>query len=222
MTRHSHQDAVSEKVFEDLLVAADRLDEPFRTEVRFVLFAAGRLGLRAGEIAHLTEEWVNWSKSMIEIPLHDPCTKGRGGDICGYCAKRARSAAEHNDELTLAEAKRERWNPKTSNSARAIPFDFNDRIREGISEFFFHFDKYEHSRVSVNRRVDRVLREAGLDVETAYPHSLRASAASFHAYRGVDPTPLMYLMGWAKLSTANKYIRKSGEKTAEALRQSHS
>lgn len=54
-----------------------------------------------------------------------------------------------------------------------------------------------------------------------YPHWLRATAASYHAYQGVAPVPLQALMGWSDLATAQKYIRISGTATASALRQAH-
>jgi site-specific recombinase XerD len=54
-----------------------------------------------------------------------------------------------------------------------------------------------------------------------YPHCLRATAASYHAYRGVAPVPLQALMGWSDLATAQKYIRISGTATARAVRNIH-
>jgi len=45
--RHSHQDAVDERTFEELLEATHHLTEPFDIQCRFVLVAAGRLGMIA-------------------------------------------------------------------------------------------------------------------------------------------------------------------------------
>jgi integrase len=215
MVRHSRQDALTDNEYEHLLEAAGELDEPYDAECSFIVIAGGRLGMRGGEIAHVDESWVNWNRSMIEIPPFEPCS-------CGYCRKRAKSAAEHNDGLTFSEAMEQRWNPKTSNSARAIPFDFSDRVEAVVTAFFDRYDAYPCSRVSVNRRVDRVARAADLDPSRVYPHALRATAATHHAYRGVATTALQNLMGWEQLSTANKYIRLSGEPTAAALRDAHS
>lgn len=221
MVRHSHQDAVNEQVFERLVDATDQLEEPFKTECRFVLFAAGRLGMRAGEICHVRESWVDWDRRIIEIPHWDPCDHGQNGGICGYCQTRAESALEHNEDLDREEALKNRWEPKTETSARPIPFDFNDRVESEVEAFFFGRDRYEHSRASVNRRVNRVLEAAGLPTDTAYPHSLRATAATVHAYRGLSPVALQALMGWSKLGTAQKYIRLTGTATQEALRDAH-
>jgi site-specific recombinase XerD len=44
-----------------------------------------------------------------------------------------------------------------------------------------------------------------------YPHCLRATAASYHAYKGVAPVPLQVLMGWSDLATAQKYTVSRGQ-----------
>lgn len=54
-----------------------------------------------------------------------------------------------------------------------------------------------------------------------YPHALRATAATYHSYRGLPPSALQSFMGWADLSVANKYVRLTGEQTAMALRETH-
>lgn len=222
MPRHSHQDALDSTTYNRLLDACDELDEPYAAEARFILVVGGRLGLRAGEIAHFKKDWVNFSRQMIEIPAHEPCSKGRGGDRCGYCYKRAREAVERDDELTLEAALEQRWNPKTSNSVRAVPFGFADWIVDAIEEFLWRYDEYEHSRVSVNRRMDRLASAAGLPEDSVYPHALRATAATHHAYRGLPAPALQSLMGWSKLSVAEKYLRLSGSATADALNETHS
>lgn len=221
MTQHSREAAIDESEFAELADAALELDEPFATETAFVLYAAGRLGLRAGEIAHISEDWVNWNRRLIQIPLHDPCTEGEDGGVCGYCRKAAEQAAAYDDDLTMQAALDERWNPKTSNSARAIPFDFSGDVEAVVEAFFDRFDGYQSSRASVNRRVDRVLEAAGYPSDYVFPHALRATAATWHSYRGVDAVPLQAMFGWADLTTAQKYIRLSGGATQEALRETH-
>lgn len=220
MTNHSHEDALDERTFDELLSIADELQEPYRTETRFILTAGGRLGLRAGEIAHFRREWVDWQKKQIRIPSFDPCDKGRGGGPCGYCYKRAREAAEIHD-VTVEDAVKRRWQPKTEHAARAIPFDFAEWIVDELEAFLWKFDRYEHSRVSVNRRMDRLAEAAGVPADDIYPHCLRATAATYHAYRGLPPAALQSLFGWSKLSVANKYVRLSGGATADALRDVH-
>ena len=221
MVRHSHQDALSEAEFDTLVWATDDLEPPYDAECLFVLIAAGRLGMRAGEIAHLRESWIDWDTCQIQIPQFDPCDHGEGGSVCGYCRAQSQLAVENGTYETLEEAVENRWTPKTSNSARAIPFDFHPFIETVVREFFEEYDQWPHSRVSINRRVDRVLEAAGYPEDKCYPHSLRATAASHHAYRGLPAAALQSLFGWSNLKTAQKYLRLSGGATAKALKEAH-
>jgi len=67
--RHSKADAISEREFELLVQSCRELDGYYALQARFVVFAAGRLGLRAGEIAHCRASWVDWRRNRIEIPI---------------------------------------------------------------------------------------------------------------------------------------------------------
>lgn len=221
MVRHSHQDALSESEFDELVQATDRLDEQYQAECLFVLVAAGRLGMRGGEIAHIREEWINWDQHQIVIPRFDPCDHGRGGTVCGYCRSQSQLAVENGTYEDLEEAVENRWEPKTKNSARAIPFDFDPFVQATVTEFFDDRGRFPHSRVSINRRVDRVLEAAGYPTDKCYPHSLRATAASYHAYQGLPAAALQSLFGWSNLQTAQKYLRLSGGATAKALKDAH-
>lgn len=217
MPRHSHQDAVSEQAYKQLLAATEQLNEPYDAECRLILLLAGRLGLRAGEITHLRGSWIDWQRELIRIPAHDPCDHGKDGAICGYCKKQSRQRVQKNDDVELEDALRERWSPKTRHSIRTIPFGFDDRVRDVLEEFFFHRERYPRSRCSINRRVNRVAEAAGMDPSDVYPHCLRSTAATFHAYQGLPVAALQSLFGWAELSTAQKYVRLSGGATEQAL-----
>lgn len=221
MVRHSREDAITDAQFDKLFSAAESMDEPYRLDCLFVLIAAGRLGLRAGELCHVDADWINWQQRQLDIPRHDPCTEGKHGGVCGYCRDRAQKAVECNDDLTAEEALAERWEPKTENGARAVPFGFDDRVETVLEEFFIFRDGYDRSRSSVNRRVDRMLEAAGLPRSLCYPHSLRATAAMYHASRGVNTAALQALMGWKKLDTAQSYVRLSGAQTRRALEDAH-
>lgn len=221
MTQHSHERALSDAEFEEVLAATHELEEPFNVQCRFVLVAGGRLGMRAGEICHFRASWVDWDKRQIRIPAFDPCDKS-DGKPCGYCKKRARSAVENHDDWTFAHALDRRWNPKTPNSARAIPFDFDAKVQDVVEEFTFWYDRYPLSRASINRRVDRMVAAAGYPVDKTAPHPLRATAATYHAYRGLPAPALQSLFGWSDLGTAMKYLRLSGGATQQALYEAHS
>ena len=81
-TRHPHEDVLNDREFALLLEACTALPDPRGFEARFVCLVGGRLGLRAGEIAHFQTSWIDWDRQLIRIPRHEPCG-------CGYCdAKR--------------------------------------------------------------------------------------------------------------------------------------
>lgn len=136
MTRHSHQDALSESEFQRLVDATDDLDHPFDAECLFVLVAAGRLGMRAGEIAHIRRDWINFDDALIQVPRHDPCTFGETVGPCSYCETQAELAMEYDDGLAREDALAQRWEPKTSTSVRAIPYDFDAFVEAVVTEFF--------------------------------------------------------------------------------------
>ena len=212
-TRHTHEDVLTDRQFELLLEACTALPAPHDFEARFICLIAGRLGLRAGEIAHFQTAWVNWNRRTIRIPQHEPCQ-------CGYCRRQAQQETTHNDDLSTADALASRWHPKTIASARLIPFDLSLRLELCIERFANRYDAFPRSRSTINRRVQAAAEEADLSGRV-YPYCLRATAASYHAYKGVAPVPLQALMGWSDLATAQKYIRISGTATADALRRVH-
>jgi integrase len=212
-TRHTHEDVLTDREFELLLEACAELPSPRAFQARFICLVAGRLGLRAGEIAHFDMAWVDWDRMLIRIPQREPCA-------CGYCRRQAVQEATSNTNLTEQEALADRWHPKTVTSARAIPFDLSLRVELCVERFADQYESFPHSRSTINRRVEEAAEHAALDGRV-YPHCLRATAASYHAYKGVAPVPLQALMGWSDLATAQKYIRISGTATADALRQVH-
>lgn len=104
-TRHTHEDVLTDREFELLLEACSSLPEPRDLQARFVCLAAGRLGLRAGEIAHFRADWLNWDRMLLRIPQHEPCE-------CGYCRRQASQETTHNDQLSQEDAMESRWHPK--------------------------------------------------------------------------------------------------------------
>ncbi|WP_425495436.1 tyrosine-type recombinase/integrase [Natrinema halophilum] len=118
--------------------------------------------------------------------------------------------------LTLTRLSR----PKTVASARSVPVDLSLQLELCPERFTEQYKAFPRSRTAVNRRVNEAAETADIDGRV-YPHCLRATAASYHAYQGVAPVPLQALMGWSDLATAQRYIRISGRATADALRQVH-
>lgn len=214
MVRHSHQDALSKQEFETLWSAASELRYPFDEECRFVLVTAGRLGLRAAEITHLRESWINWDRQMIRIPSFQQCN-------CGYCRSQSRQSVQKTG-VAFDKALGRMWSPKTETSARAVPFNYSERVQRTVEAFFFGRSGWPKSRSAVNRRVDDMCEAVGWDTSRVYPHSLRATAATHHAYQGLPAAALQSLFGWSKLDVAQKYLRLSGSATANALAKTHS
>jgi integrase len=209
--RHTHEDVLTDRQFERLLEACSGLPAPHDFEARFIRLIADRLGLRPGEIAHFRTAWVNWNRRTIRIPQHEPCR-------CGYCRRQARQGATNSDGRSVEDATPSRWHPKTVASARLIPFDLSLRSELCIKRFATRYDAFPRSRSTTNRRVQAAAKAAAPSGRV-YPHCLRATAASYHAYKGVAPVPLQALVGRSDLATAQKYIRISGPATADALRR---
>jgi len=222
-TRHCKEDALTDRQFELLVEGCDRLSGGFAQQARFLVLVAGRLGLRAGELVHIHEDWVDWRKRLIEIPRFRACEKGRGGGICGYCEQGAKQLADYNDGISIEAARREMWRPKTDAAARKIPFDFDARVELAIERFFDNYGQWPASRTTLSRRLESAAQAAEeIDPGDLYCHALRATAATHHAGRGLDVLPLQSLMGWAQSSTAEVYVKRSVENTRRELHMVHS
>jgi len=166
-------------------------------------------------------------KESLEDRVHDALSLDNNSKRDSWDAynKLCDRAEQHQDRhnLTLDEAIEQYWIPKTDASAREIPFDFSPRAEMAIEEFFEqpNVDRYPNSRTTVNRRVDDALKAAGFNKDYSSPHGLRATAATFHAGRGLEAIPLQSMFGWVQLSTAMKYINSSGANTQRALNSIH-
>jgi len=126
VTTHSREYALDDREFELFVEGARRINDEQRSlEARFIAFVGGRLGLRPGELCHMTADWVDFRKRMIEIPFHEPCEKGKNGGICGYCRQQSAQRIEYNS-LSLTEARlevlREEMGPH-------LPRDLTGKIR---------------------------------------------------------------------------------------------
>lgn len=218
--RHCKEDALSDREFERAVEATYRLDDEYRAlESRMILFTAGRLGMRSGEICHLRADWIDWRANLIKIPRHETCTQGQGGDICGGCKQSARQMVKHNDGLDMEQAEELMWGPKTESAAREIPLDATTRAGLAVEEYFDRYEKVRISQTTINRRVETIAEEAtDLDPGSIYPHCLRSTAASFWSARGLSAMNLKSLMGWSDFGVAVNYIEESGERTAQSLR----
>lgn len=254
---HARDDALSPRQFEQLVRSShDLANERIALETQGILYLAGRLGLRKGEITHLKRDWFNWNDGTITIPEHQSCVKGQhDAEPCGYCRRRAEDRVDTNNitmnearealvhaveveeinqqaldekaaelvkdvNISMADALANQWQPKTPQSARAIPFDFDVRVELALERFISEFDGWEHSAATVNRRVNRIQEQSPVDARV-YPHALRATAASYHASRDISIHSLMSIMGWADPSTARAYVAANDEQAAREIRSKH-
>lgn len=219
--RHSKEGALTPTEFEALVEATYQLKSDHDIEARLILFLAGRLGLRRGEIAHMEGDWIDWRQERIEIPGYEPCDRGRNGGPCGMCRQYAQQMAEHNDNLSMEEALRIRaWSPKTENAARSVPFGWSPRSRRILERYFDEYPRWMYSSSVVGRRIDWLVERAE-EVDHCHPHALRATAASHHAGRGLDRFNLCALLGWSQLQTAECYVRASADNLDHTLRHAH-
>lgn len=219
--RHSKQDSLDEREFELLVEGARELKGYRKTEAEFILFIAGRLGLRVGEIVHLKREWIDRREKLLHVPGHQECTKGKDGGRCGLCRQQIEQAAEHND-IAVDQIEGNWWRPKTEAAVRGVPYDWCPRAELAIERFCSEFDRFSHSSSAVTRRVKRAAEHAeGLARADIYPHALRATAATYQVSRGLGVHALTSMLGWANLSTAQVYISNSDENTRRAVRAAH-
>jgi integrase len=251
MVKHSKESALSPREFELLLEGAERIEKDRqRIEAKFGILVAGRLGLRVGEIIHMTEDWINWRQRRIEIPRQMDCHLGRDDGPCGYCQQlaiqmvdvydaedpdgmsnaRERFINRHlerswsaGDELTLDDVLQMRWFAKTEAASRDVPFSHDARTELVIERFFEDREKYGMSKSAFDRRLNKALGLADeIDQDTTMPHGLRATAATRLAAQNADPLTLKSMLGWASFQTAKNYISGSPNRTERMLQQIHS
>lgn len=216
---HSKEHALDEREFELLWEGAHQMDDYQGLEARFIVQVAGRLGLRAGEIAHMRESWVDWREMRIEIPAHQKCRKGKDNDICGSCRQQMQQCVRVNEDVAWEDIEDRWWRPKTEAAVRGVPFDWEPRAELVIDRFFDRFDRFERSYTAIGRRVKRAAEHAReLDPDDVYPHCLRSTAATLLAGKGLSAHALCSMFGWVSMSTAEVYLARSDTNTQRAVR----
>ncbi|MFC7029290.1 tyrosine-type recombinase/integrase [Halomicroarcula sp. GCM10025324] len=217
----TRENALTERDFERLVKATHRIENSrIGLEARAVILIGGRLGLRPGELTHLSAEWFDWQRQMIRIPNHHPCEKGQDGGLCGYCRQAVSQQSDSADEYaTLREVY---WQPKTAAAARAVPFNFSSRVHVALEYLDDEHGGWPYSFSTLQRRLDNALNHAPkLSPSATSPHGLRATAASYHAGRGLDMAALRAMFGWKDLETARQYLNVDGAMTRRALSSIH-
>lgn len=219
----THEKALTERDFEYLLEGARRIeDSEKRFEAYAVILMGGRLGFRPGELTHFAASWVDEQRQIIHVPEHVACQKGRDGGVCGYCRQAARQRARGEEE-SVEEFTAQYWQPKTDAAVRPIPFHFSTRVQTAIELLISRRGGWPYSFSTLRRRLDTALGKApSLDSDSTSLHGLRATAASYHASRGLDLAAFRSMFGWEDIETARQYLNIDGAMTRRALTNTHS
>jgi integrase len=219
----TREKALSEREFELLLEGAGRIeDTKRRLESRAAILLGGRLGLRPGETTHLTVSWIDREQQMILIPKHQDCTKGRDGGICGYCRQAVKQRMNHDPDEQFENLANRYWLPKTEAASRTIPFHFSYRVRIAVELLLDEHGGWPYSFSTLQRRLETALElSPELSVTATSLHGLRATAASYHAGRGLDLAALRAMFGWEDITTARQYLNVDGAMTRRALDNIH-
>ena len=215
--------SLSEQEFELLLEGAGRIGHPERrVEAKAAILLGGRLGLRPGETTHFHHSWVNRERRMIQIPDHHDCTKGRNGGLCGYCRQAVNQRLSYDSSGDFEDLAEQYWVPKTDAAARTVPYHFSSRIRVVVNLLLEHHGEWPYSFSTLQRRLETSLQLApNLSADATSLHGLRATAASYHAGRGLDLTALRAMFGWEDINTARQYLNVDGAMTRRALDSVH-
>ena len=153
-------------------------------------------GLRVSEAVHLNYTWIR-SDGQLGIPARQRCG-------CKAC--------EIYGGL---------WQPKTKAGIRVVPLadsvfpDLKSLLEKHPGGLGPSPNGLDRTRGAIYYRVKRLLKEAGIAKtggaaqETAFPHALRATAATMYAEIGFNAAELCYVMGWSDLAIAQRYINKA-------------
>ncbi|WP_436910208.1 site-specific integrase [Halosimplex marinum] len=220
----TREKALTERDFERLLDGARRIDdEKQRFEAHAVILLGGRLGFRPGELTHFDASWVDRQRQIVHVPDHAPCRDGRDGGICGYCRQAVEQRIRHDQEASFDDIAEQYWQPKTDAAARPIPFHFSARVQLAVESLADEYGGWPYSFSTLQRRLDAALDCArSLDRTSTSLHGLRATAASYHASRGLELAAFRSMFGWEDLETARQYLNIDGAMTRRALSDIHS
>lgn len=186
--RRSRDDHLTKDELQQLFKACQDIEE------KLLVCLAGQLGLRIGEISHLSKSWLDFQDDRITIPSSMPCD-------CFECA-----------------AQGGQWQPKTAAGNRSIPFKFFPITREVLKGYFGAYDKVGQSRRALQLKLKRIAKRTSL-TKKVYPHALRSTAAMMFANAGLSAQGLCEVMGWEGLRTAQSYIARSGRTAAKEIEE---
>lgn len=112
----------------------------------------------------------------------------------------------------------ERWQPKYERSARRVPFGHSRRLTAVVVRFISEYDHLEITQVAMNNIVEEAAENAdGVDPENITLRGLRATAATHYATFIRNPKALQDLLGWTRIETAARYLRRAGAFTSDVV-----
>lgn len=191
-----------------LRTAAKIDDKDESITIFFLLVVMGRVGLRVGEVLHLTESWWKPDRKVISVPPFVDCNCGR----CKFYAKRN----EPNSEKTFGELLEEYWKPKEGAHGSA-----NARTRRTVQIINRYFNDVPYTDISYSTIYRRLVRIAelteGVDPEQMRPHVLRATAATHWMWAGMRPPAVDGQFRWTDPKTKDRYVKITGLKTAREM-----
>lgn len=195
-----------------LYLGALDLDERWRQRACTVILLGGRLGLRAGELQHLHEGWVDWTRGELRLPSHDPCG-------CSLCCERARQQQRSGDGRRLSTlVTDQQWTPVSG--ARSVPFGYAQRLT-GVLDT--HVTTTAYLDCSAERLAELLAESArhatGLDATAIDLETLRATAAAFFADIGVETGALAGLLGVDR-DIADRFTQAAGGDTRKRVYES--
>jgi len=201
--------------------------------VRHTCVILARTGMRAAELAHMTEDWLRIGSEERDMQIHIQSVDCE----CGDCRAKAKQMAkrmvadkktEYEDEDKALEVALGRyWTPKSKRGTRTIPVKHRD-ARDAIRELFTT-DKgramlgerngvpaFGVTRQTIWNRVRRVADELDAE-EPVRPHTLRHTYASLAALKGATAPTIRDTLGHADISSSQRYIRFAGKQLDKQL-----
>ena len=190
--------AISIEQVEQLLSAPDENDVLGRRD-RAMLETLYSTGIRVSELVSLNADDLDVSGEALHVR-----GKGRKERIVPL-GSHALGAIRRYTEMVAND-------PRFSESRQGTPSD-------GFALFLNKHGKRLSSR-SVRRKLDKYLREVGLD-PTISPHTLRHSFATHLLENGADLRSVQELLGHQSLSTTQVYTHLSAQRAQESYKDAH-
>lgn len=177
-----------------LIQASERSPQPLVD--KFLILIVVVLGIRIGELVHMTKDWFDFTNKMIRIPSHQPCN-------CQYCTMQMRQMMKRKD-ISSEDVQKKFWKPKNVASARTIYYGFDSELVCVVNAFFKKYERFPLSPIQTRTHLRRLGVMAKMD--TISPMCLRKTAAMKFANDGMNAKVLLKIMGWEKIQSTSRWI----------------